>query len=401
MLQRLVCHNSSLTEPLGAALRGRPYGQLGYATRGMNAAELDPARTWVFAVSVTEYRDPTYTSLPTHADTDLIRQFRRRGVPEDRIVFLRDHKATLLGIRTALNAMLPRASKGDLLFLYFGGHGGQGYFCPYDAGSDPAASHWGIPEILTRIDSFFGGDRVLLIADTCYSGSLATALRARTVRKKSYSVLTSTTGTAVSRGETLTRCLIDALRGDSKVDIDSDGRVTVRELGAYATAQVKSAFQQKAMYLTFGRSDEELVLASNKPQPAQVDPATQAGVEVEWQGTWFPANILDSDGDRYRTRYVGWGPEWDEWVGRDRIRKRGPAHDAHALARLQAGASGGTLIGQVAAVLLPADSATAASSFVDTQQVITRTTSTVSDSIPAASAHHGSTAKATTCPCCR
>jgi uncharacterized caspase-like protein len=151
----------------------------------MKPGELDPARTWVFAVSVTEYRNPRFTALPTSADTQLIAHLRMRGVPDDRIVFLRDRKATLLGIRTAFNALLPRAREGDLLFLYFNGHGGKGYFCPYDAGNDPSASHWGIPEILTRIDSFFGGDRVILTADTCYSGSLATALRARTMRKKS------------------------------------------------------------------------------------------------------------------------------------------------------------------------------------------------------------------------
>jgi Peptidase C13 family/RNA binding activity-knot of a chromodomain len=356
----------------------------------MKAAELDPARTWLFAVSVTEYRDTSFTALPTQADMELVRYFRLRGVPDDRIVFLRDRKATLLGIRTAFNAFLPRADKGDLLFFYFGGHGGRGFFCPYDSKSGQSTTDWAIPEILTRVDSFFGGDRVILTADTCYSGSLATALKARTRRDKSYTVLASTSSTDVSYGENLTRCLLDALQGNPMADIDADGRVTLEDLGKYAAADIKSSHRLKATYATFGRSREELVLASNRDAPAE------PSVEVEWQGTWFPAVIQETNGDRYLIHYVGWGHEWDEWVGGNRIRELRAGQSAGTL---PATAGGGMLIGQTSATLISAEPATPA--VPDIQQMITRTTATAADSVrPVAGSHGLAQTVATTCPCC-
>lgn len=49
-------------------------------------------------------------------------------------------------------------------------------------------------------------------------------------------------------------------------------------------------------------------------------------VEVEWQGKWWAARVLASDGGRYFVHYVGYDKSWDEWIDRDRLRERqGPA----------------------------------------------------------------------------
>jgi hypothetical protein len=42
--------------------------------------------------------------------------------------------------------------------------------------------------------------------------------------------------------------------------------------------------------------------------------------EVEWQGTWWAAEVVKTNGDRYYIHYTGWDNSWDEWVGPDRIR---------------------------------------------------------------------------------
>ena len=46
----------------------------------------------------------------------------------------------------------------------------------------------------------------------------------------------------------------------------------------------------------------------------------QQTVEVEWNGTWFDAVVLDQNGSKSLIRYVGYDASWDEWVGPDRLR---------------------------------------------------------------------------------
>lgn len=49
-------------------------------------------------------------------------------------------------------------------------------------------------------------------------------------------------------------------------------------------------------------------------------------VEVEWQGKWWAARVLASDGGRHFVHYVGYDKSWDEWIDKDRLRERqGPA----------------------------------------------------------------------------
>ena len=44
-------------------------------------------------------------------------------------------------------------------------------------------------------------------------------------------------------------------------------------------------------------------------------------VKVEWQGSWWDANILDFNGQEYLITYNGFDSSWDEWLTTERIRK--------------------------------------------------------------------------------
>jgi hypothetical protein len=46
-------------------------------------------------------------------------------------------------------------------------------------------------------------------------------------------------------------------------------------------------------------------------------------VDVEWQGTWWPAVLLERRGGEWLIHYENYGSEWDEVVSEERIRKRG------------------------------------------------------------------------------
>ncbi len=62
------------------------------------------------------------------------------------------------------------------------------------------------------------------------------------------------------------------------------------------------------------------------PPPGQVMPPgpqrddAVPDCDVLWGGQWFPAKVLKKENDRWFIHYVGWGANWDEWVGQDRIR---------------------------------------------------------------------------------
>jgi hypothetical protein len=54
--------------------------------------------------------------------------------------------------------------------------------------------------------------------------------------------------------------------------------------------------------------------------PVFAPKAAPQKLEVEWHGTWYPAEILSSSGASNLIRYVGYGPEWDEWISAERMR---------------------------------------------------------------------------------
>jgi hypothetical protein len=55
--------------------------------------------------------------------------------------------------------------------------------------------------------------------------------------------------------------------------------------------------------------------------PVAMQPkAVQNRVEVNWNGTWWAAEVVKTDGNRSYIHYIGWANSWDEWVGADRIR---------------------------------------------------------------------------------
>jgi hypothetical protein len=42
--------------------------------------------------------------------------------------------------------------------------------------------------------------------------------------------------------------------------------------------------------------------------------------QVLWKGTWYPAAVLKAKGTECYIHYDGYGSNWDEWVGPDRIK---------------------------------------------------------------------------------
>ena len=58
-----------------------------------------------------------------------------------------------------------------------------------------------------------------------------------------------------------------------------------------------------------------------RPRPHYGYYAPGQRVHVLWRGRWYPARVLYVNGNRYRIRYIGYGSNWDQWVGPSRIRR--------------------------------------------------------------------------------
>jgi hypothetical protein len=58
-------------------------------------------------------------------------------------------------------------------------------------------------------------------------------------------------------------------------------------------------------------------------------------VEVEWEGTWYGAAVMETAAGEYFIHYDGYDNSWDEWVGDDRIRYPGGEAKKQADSKIQ------------------------------------------------------------------
>ncbi|HEX8309889.1 MAG TPA: caspase family protein, partial [Chthoniobacteraceae bacterium] len=207
-------------------------------------ASLDwqPTRTWVFVVGTLEWENAE--ALPPfpkdkRRDLQLVNFFKKAGVADDQIIYLQDQEATLATIQDQLNDFLPKASEGDLLIVYYCGHG-------YPSGDDPKriimASYdaspdeegWSYEALVKAIERHFKGDRALIISDCCHAGGAIGAAK-RNGKRVSYSTLGSSTFSQESTANwTYTESVLAAFRGSPAVDLDSDGWITLGETQQFA-----------------------------------------------------------------------------------------------------------------------------------------------------------------------
>ncbi|MEO7097342.1 MAG: caspase family protein, partial [Polyangiales bacterium] len=348
----------------------------------------DPRKTWAFFVGVLSFDDPSFGSFPTEGrvDAELVETLRSRGVPDEQIVFLVDGEATKANIESQLAAHLRKAAPGDMLLLYYAGHGhrepdGATYFIPRDVdGTSVTTSGWAITSIYDAIEQHFRGATALLTADCCYSGRL-TVEAARQKGPVAFATLASSDERETSTDAwTFSECLRDALRGKPVVDRDRDSVITLDELGAWVEDEMPFKEGQLASFARGKGFPRDLALTQRVPSakprvgehvevrrdeewqratiadvkdgrlrvlfvgatpgsgdddewvlPAQVRPwkpsqlPVGAVVEVLDEGQWYPATILDAKLGVHFVHYVDWPDSDDEWVGPDEVRVPGAA----------------------------------------------------------------------------
>lgn len=293
----------------------------------------DPARTWLFVVGVLEWKDrESFDPFPAEQrrDVELVELFKAKGVPSSQIVYLQDRQATQKRIEFAFTAQLKKIPEGNLLVVYYAGHGYASddgrdvYLAPYDAGDD-AAPGWSVKSIPRAIEKYSAASRVLWLIDCCYSGRAAEQIQGRTTGP-GYLCITSSSASQSSTGHwTFTEAFLDALRGTAYVDLNRDGKVTVGEFARHADQDMRLAEEQQAAFAVSGKTDSRMVLALAKPL---ANPRVGERVKVKSEGEWYTARIVAVKDGRCKVHFIGYGEDEDVWVDAGAMRPLNPTQYA-------------------------------------------------------------------------
>lgn len=233
---------------------------------------------WALIVGINEYqnvRNLKYAVNDAQAFYNLL--VKQNQIPKENVIILTNQQANLRNLRRAMGTQLKKkAGKEDMVIIFFAGHGatekdvtspdGDGlekYLLPVDAELEDiytsALPMREISHIFRRIKS----ERIIFIADSCYSGasggrtinvsgirsSLSDTFLDRIASGKGTVILTASGANEVStesdefKHGIFTYFLLEGLKG--KADIDHDGLITVDEIYRYVSDKVARASGQE------------------------------------------------------------------------------------------------------------------------------------------------------------
>lgn len=149
----------------------------------------DGGKTWAVIAGISDYREKEIADLEyAHRDAAVFYDFLRSpsagNVPGEQIQLLTNENATFAAFGAALYWLVENAREGDLVYIYFAGHGdvenriigNLGFLLTSDS---PPHSYFAGAFPLTTLQYFIttlsvqNKARVILMADACHAGKLA------------------------------------------------------------------------------------------------------------------------------------------------------------------------------------------------------------------------------------
>lgn len=190
------------------------------------------ARTYVLVAGVSRYPDPRINNLPQATkDAKSVAALFKNKYPDTSL--LTSGYANHDNVLKVAKKIAGQAAPDDCIFFYYSGHGGSGFMYLTDGKLT-------YTELLNTLASS-RCKNILLILDTCHSGSIATAmsqLRKSGKYRDNIAIITGSRAKETSSENPLlgagflTQGVLKGLRG--KADANGNRVVTVEELFRYA-----------------------------------------------------------------------------------------------------------------------------------------------------------------------
>ena len=286
----------------------------------MTTLAWNPKRTRAFIACIAKFegrKKPDF-SIEDRLDPALVNTLQKRGVPPGQITHLQDKAATTENIREKFIECLRVSQPGEQLLFYFGSHGtytaeqDDFWFSTYD---DYLPFTWAFE----TIEKEFKGSDALLFPDCCFSGGLVEMV-AGCPWKIAYAALSSTYAHNIAwNGWSFIDCLIRSMTGDARVDVGRDGSVDWDDLCRFTEKHMAFYAEGKPIFSTSIGFNPHLLL-SEVTKPLS-DSKIGQYVQVLWDGDWYNAEILDTRSGEYKIHYAGYDSSSDEWVTAKQMRE--------------------------------------------------------------------------------
>jgi uncharacterized caspase-like protein len=240
------------------------------------ASESAPGDRWAVVIGISQYQYAgsgglTNLSFADQDAKDFAALLKEKGWSDSHVKVLTDEKATLRDVTIALESWLTKAGPNDLIVLFWSGHGfpdpedmEKVYFACYDTDIAIPATGYRMDKVHRALDER-GVKNVIVIADTCHAGKLATrgdekgvliTRQLETLKKQLpkgwvYMVGADTDRQAIEHSSwkngAFTHVLLNGLGGkaDGYESMGAeDGTVTLNELRAYMNAEMPDMTQK-------------------------------------------------------------------------------------------------------------------------------------------------------------
>jgi hypothetical protein len=252
---------------------------------------------WAIVIGINQYqntRNLKYAVNDAQAFRDYLKDYV--GIADERIFYLANQDATKSKIESLLGTTIKRkASRDDTVIIFYAGHGavepdpsnldGDGfekYLLPHDANlQDLYSTSISMNDIRT-IFARIRAERLIFIADTCYSGAsggrtitaaktranLSEKFYERISRGKGRVIISSCSANEISKEDdnlqhgVFSYYMLEGLKG--RADQDGDGIITVSELFSYISRKVPQASDQDQHPVKKGETEGELVIGRVK-----------------------------------------------------------------------------------------------------------------------------------------
>lgn len=259
--------------------------------------EKEHGKIWAAIIGINQYQDTRNLKYAVNDAQDFKNYLKEYiGIPDENIFSLIDQGATQAEIKSLLGTKIRRkAGKEDTVIIFYAGHGavetdpldpdGDGfekYLLPHDASLDDLYSTSIAMKEIKTIFQRIRAERLIFIADTCYSGAsggrtmLASKARAtlsekffeRISKGKGRVIISACSANEISKEDDSLRhgvfsyYLLEGLKGGA--DFDGDGIITISELFGFLSKRVPEASGQDQHPVRKGETEGELVIGRIK-----------------------------------------------------------------------------------------------------------------------------------------